>query len=517
MGTTVGRKLATAFVAMLMMFGLAASWVFVDLVRIHEDQDRIEQVLNPFSAAMTDVLVGTEAAANDERGFLLTGERAFIDVIEQQQLPKVAAALDDLERLGVEPDLVAVLRDQIDAWVASMFAEFDAFASDPEAARSMAFGPTRALRTTHETTAADLQAKATASLDGASRYLTSTTETAQVRIFLAFALGLSGAVVVVLLLSRHLRTRIQTLIGRTGEIESGDLSGTPLAMGGQDELAQLAASIDRMQSVLASFARTTSASSSQVSGAAGELVDLSTSLNSVSEAIDADVDSAGGRGREVSQAVDTTRVAMDELRESIEEIARRAVETADTTTQAVELAGQSESALGSLTESSERIGSILDVIGSIAEQTNLLALNATIEAARAGDAGKGFSVVAGEVKELAQQTTAATRQIAEMVSAIQERTAVATTANARTGSLVERIDALAGAIASAVEEQAATVGQVALTLNDVGTSVHLSEQALAGIRERAAESTRSARSARDAAEFLQRSAAELEQLASEYR
>ncbi|MEZ5259861.1 MAG: hypothetical protein R2705_24140 [Ilumatobacteraceae bacterium] len=201
MGTTVGRKLATAFVAMLMMFGLAASWVFVDLVRIHEDQDRIEQVLNPFSAAMTDVLVGTEAAANDERGFLLTGERAFIDVIEQQQLPKVAAALDDLERLGVEPDLVAVLRDQIDAWVASMFAEFDAFASDPEAARSMAFGPTRALRTTHETTAADLQAKATASLDGASRYLTSTTETAQVRIFLAFALGLSGAVVVVLLLA----------------------------------------------------------------------------------------------------------------------------------------------------------------------------------------------------------------------------------------------------------------------------------------------------------------------------
>ncbi len=86
---------------------------------------------------------------------------------------------------------------------------------------------------------------------------------------------------------------------------------------------------------------------------------------------------------------------------------------------ATERAAATNETVQKLGTSSQEIGDVIKVITSIAEQTNLLALNATIEAARAGEAGKGFAVVASEVKELAQETAKATEDIARRVEAIQ--------------------------------------------------------------------------------------------------
>ena len=97
--------------------------------------------------------------------------------------------------------------------------------------------------------------------------------------------------------------------------------------------------------------------------------------------------------------------------ESIQEIARNAGEAAHIATTAVELASSADSTIGQLSRSSAEVGDVVKLITSIAEQTNLLALNATIEAARAGEAGKGFAVVASEVKDLAQETARATGDI----------------------------------------------------------------------------------------------------------
>jgi chromosome segregation ATPase len=117
-----------------------------------------------------------------------------------------------------------------------------------------------------------------------------------------------------------------------------------------------------------------------------------------------------------------------------------------------------------LVGSAEAISSVTTVIAKIAEQTNLLALNATIEAARAGEAGKGFAVVASEVKTLAAQTANATEQIAGQISAVQTSTKTAIDSLRGIAGKVSEINALTGAIAAAVEEQEAATREIAVNV-----------------------------------------------------
>ena len=114
-----------------------------------------------------------------------------------------------------------------------------------------------------------------------------------------------------------------------------------------------------------------------------------------------------------------------------------------------------------LGQSGAEIGKVIKLITSIAEQTNLLALNATIEAARAGEAGKGFAVVASEVKELAKETAKATEEIGRKIEAIQRDTAGAVAAIGQIGGIIDQISDLQGTIAGAVEEQTATTAEIA--------------------------------------------------------
>ncbi|QRE76826.1 methyl-accepting chemotaxis protein [Methylobacterium aquaticum] len=107
-----------------------------------------------------------------------------------------------------------------------------------------------------------------------------------------------------------------------------------------------------------------------------------------------------------------------------------------------------------LSDQAQQIGEVVSLIQSIAEQTNLLALNATIEAARAGATGRGFSVVAAEVKALAGQTARATDEIRIRISATQGATREAVAAIGTIQTTIRDLDAISAAIAAAVEEQA---------------------------------------------------------------
>ena len=114
-----------------------------------------------------------------------------------------------------------------------------------------------------------------------------------------------------------------------------------------------------------------------------------------------------------------------------------------------------------MSDSAAKIGEVVALINSIAEQTNLLALNATIEAARAGEAGKGFAVVASEVKQLASQTARATEDISARVAGIQKATGDTVQSIGRIVETIDSIRSISAAIAGAVEEQSVTTQEIA--------------------------------------------------------
>jgi methyl-accepting chemotaxis protein len=175
---------------------------------------------------------------------------------------------------------------------------------------------------------------------------------------------------------------------------------------------------------------------------------------------------------EASSNVETVASATEEINASLAEIASQVSRATEVAQTAVSTASQTSGVINGLREQSDSIGEVVKMITDIAEQTNLLALNATIEAARAGEAGKGFAVVASEVKNLATQTAKATEQISAQIDSVRGESANAVDAIDRISAVIRQIDEITTAIAAAVEEQAAATREIARNVQQasVGTT-----------------------------------------------
>ncbi len=170
--------------------------------------------------------------------------------------------------------------------------------------------------------------------------------------------------------------------------------------------------------------------------------------------------SAAAASEETSNNVQTVASATEELSASIQEIALQVTNANNVVEEAGGLTERSASEVERLSEAADRIGSVIGIIQEIAEQTNLLALNATIEAARAGEAGKGFAVVASEVKALASQTAKATEEISEHIGSIQGTTSDAVSSIQSIRTSMEEVQTVTTAIAGAIEEQGAATQEI---------------------------------------------------------
>ncbi len=177
---------------------------------------------------------------------------------------------------------------------------------------------------------------------------------------------------------------------------------------------------------------------------------------------------------ETSASVQSVAGASEELTVSINEISAQVSLSSSVASEAKRKAQETSSQVQGLVGAVEQIGAVVTLISDIAEQTNLLALNATIEAARAGEAGKGFAVVASEVKSLANQTAKATEDISRQIGAIQSATRESNKYIQDILEVIQRIDEISGTVAAAMEEQGMATSEIAQNIqmaSDVTTNV----------------------------------------------
>lgn len=175
---------------------------------------------------------------------------------------------------------------------------------------------------------------------------------------------------------------------------------------------------------------------------------------------------------EATVNVQTVAAASEELSMSVEEIVKQVANSANQTTAASDDAKNTYSIITDLSNSSDTIGNVVNLIKDIAGQTNLLALNATIEAARAGEAGRGFAVVASEVKSLAQQTADATDDISSQITEIQDQTSKSVSAVNDIQTAFGSLNEISTLISATTEEQSIATMEISRNIQEAsqGTS-----------------------------------------------
>ncbi|NMX92292.1 MULTISPECIES: methyl-accepting chemotaxis protein [unclassified Pseudomonas] len=314
------------------------------------------------------------------------------------------------------------------------------------------------------------------------------------------------------LLTRSIVAPLRKAVAAAETISSGDLSKV-IEDDGQDEPARLIGALASMQNNLRQTIQHIAGSATQLASAAEE-------LSAVTE-------EASKGLQQQNNEIDQAATAVNEMTAAVEEVARNAVSTSEASTQSNQAAREGRDrvvetvgAIQTMTQDVQNtsvlieglatqgrdIGKVLDVIRAIAEQTNLLALNAAIEAARAGEAGRGFAVVADEVRALAHRTQQSTQEIEKMVAGIQNGTGEAVQSmqqsNQRTQSTLEMARAAGVAleqitqsislinernlvIASASEEQAQVSREVDRNLVNIRD---LATQSAAGANQTSAAS-----------------------------
>jgi len=216
-------------------------------------------------------------------------------------------------------------------------------------------------------------------------------------------------------------------------------------------LGDLAATLDQQVQAVAD----------KVDAAAQELLSTARSMQSISDAARGEAGKASEVSKVATEQTAAVGDATGQLDGAVNEISARVQESSKISQNAVTQIREAGSIVRTLSEASAEIGKVVSLIQAIAEQTNLLALNATIEAARAGEAGRGFAVVASEVKSLATQTAKATEEISGRISAVVGATEQAVAAIDGVDKTIARVNEIASTIAAAVEEQGATTSEIA--------------------------------------------------------
>ncbi|HOI18014.1 MAG TPA: methyl-accepting chemotaxis protein [Geobacteraceae bacterium] len=306
-----------------------------------------------------------------------------------------------------------------------------------------------------------------------------TASSARITLVLALILGALAAVTLALLITRGILrqlggdpTEVSDIATKVAggdlavhvAVADGDTRSVMAAMNSMVlSLRELISETVSISSGIAAASAQLHATSEQIATAAEEVASQTSTVATASEEMSAtsldiarNCTFAAENSKKTSDSADFGASIVQETISGMEKIADRVMQTAMT--------------IGTLGTRSEQIGEIIGTIEDIADQTNLLALNAAIEAARAGEQGRGFAVVADEVRALAERTTKATREISEMIKSIQSETKAAVRAMEEGVNEVEKGASSSMKSGEALQEILSQIGEVTMQINQIATA-----------------------------------------------
>ena len=481
----IGTKIGAGFAAMLVMVGLMAA---IAIYSLQATKNQLEVLHETNRRLVLEMKMDSEAGniLSCIRGFVAFGDENYIHQAENSatNIANMAADLKKLladekarenvdslvnEVIDYKMKMTGKLVPAVKEYYAATRAQRDAAYSAEIVESKRIQAISLAITFNSEAQSVKRNILNLAELD--ERIVAETVEASsaaanQAVLFAAItgAFALAIGVLLSVLLSRAVRRPLKILADGAALYSQGDLTRTIL-ISSQDEIGEVGTAMNRMQEHLKSLVlniRRQSALLAQAAGQLGANADQSAdSANSVAEAISGVAAGADNQNRTIEKVMSNVAQNAEDVRrmgqqaagaadsskavahkaEEGEIAAERAVNQMDQIEETVERSATVVAKLGTM---SQEIGHIVEAISDIAGQTNLLALNAAIEAARAGESGRGFSVVAEEVRKLAEQSDQAAQQIATLIGGIQAETenAVAVmaagTREVRTGAEVVR-------------------------------------------------------------------------------